>query len=49
MVESSDYDHEIDNEAQRKLNHEFQSMRFELKSNLLEGVCLPQGEKENDG
>ena len=49
MVESNEYDNaEIEDETRRKFNQEFQKLKLDLKSPLLDKVVLPKADKDND-
>ena len=48
MVESNEFDTEIEDETRRKFNQEFQKLKLDLRSPLLDKVIIPQGDKEND-
>lgn len=48
MVESNEYDTEIEDEMRRKFNQEFQKIKLELKSPLVDEVVFPKADREND-
>lgn len=45
MVESNEFDPEIEDEVRRKFNQEFQKLKLDLRSPLIDNVQLPKGEK----
>ena len=48
MVESNEYDTEIEDETRRKFNQEFQKLKLDLKSPILDQMVVPKGDKQND-
>lgn len=48
MVESNEFDNDIEDETRRKFNIEFQKLKLDLKSRILDIVELPKGDKDND-
>ena len=48
MVESNEYDAEIEDEMRRILNKEFQKLKLDLKSPMLDQMVFPKGDKDND-
>lgn len=48
MVESNEFDNDIEDETRRKFNIEFQKLKLDLKSKILDIVELPKGDKDND-
>ena len=45
MVESNEYDTEIEDETRRKFNQEFQKLKLDLKSPILDHMVVPKGDK----
>jgi hypothetical protein len=45
MVESNEFDNDIEDETRRKFNIEFQKLKLDLKSRILDLVDLPKGDK----
>lgn len=45
MVESNEFDNDIEDETRRKFNVEFQKLKLDLKSRILDLVELPKGDK----
>jgi hypothetical protein len=48
MEENTEYENEIEDETRRKFNQEFQKLKLDLKSPLLDQVVLPKGDRDND-
>ncbi len=48
MVESNEYDTDIEDETRRKFNQEFQKLKLDLKAPIIDKIDLPKGDKEND-
>jgi hypothetical protein len=48
MVESNEFDNDIEDETRRKFNIEFQKLKLDLKCKILDIVDLPKGDKDND-
>lgn len=45
MVESTEYDTDIEDETRRKFNQEFQKLKLDLKAPLIDKFDLPKGDK----
>lgn len=45
MVESNEFDPEIEDEVRRKFNHQFQKLKLDLKSPLIDSLNLPKAHK----
>ena len=48
MVESNEYSTDIEDETRRKFNQQFQKIKLDFKSALIDQVVMPKGDKEND-